>query len=540
MTIFDTALSRVGLTRQSNLDAVKKKLDEVYYWLGETADAQRWNMPSPVIYANQADLYRLDPSLGTALDVLSNDVGISKLNIMRLVGEEERDIPNHDFELLMRNPNPMETGLEFVRDTVCNYKLNGNAIWWLNRADQFSRVDEVWTIPYSQIEPVPDGNLYISHYNYFPGNGKPAIPLPTWEIVHFKTYNPINRFSGLSPIESLITTIQGDLGMRQTSTRTYTEYGGSPQSILAFKDYVNNEAWEDIKREKRQAAMRNEMMMLRGVGEGVTWMSRAMSNKDADFINMLKQNMTDIFNRICPGLLSMLSENATEANALAARATYSEKTLWVMMEAIAQKITSDILPAYGRKIIARYDDPRVVDRRLKLDEQAAFERSHTMEEVRKEFYGDEALGDDRDKLLVAQITPNSGDIQKPAPVALPVKPSEQEKEIEPNGAQPAEETPESDNESEDVSIKAVVEDLKKWRQMALRGKTKAEAFQSSVIPVKTMATLRVKVRTLKDKNILAEVFDTAIAQASRPRVSEAAILQGIVSGLKALEKKRAG
>lgn len=536
MSIFDNALTYLGLTRKRDADAVKKKLEEVSHWLGETADAQRWNMPSPIIYANQADLYRLDPSLGTALDVLSNDVGTAKLNILRMVGEEERDIPNHDFELLMRNPNPMDTGLEFMRDTVCNYKLNGNAIWWLNRADQFSRVDEIWTIPYSQITPEPDGNMYISHYNYFPGNGKPAIPLPTWEIVHFKTYNPNNRFAGLSPIESLATTVRGNLGMRETSTRMYTEFGGAPQSILAFKEYVNDEAWEDIKKEKRQAAMRNEMMMLRGVGDGVSWMARAMSNKDAEFISLLKQNTVDIFNRICPGLLSMLSENATEANALAARATYAEKTLWVMMEAIAQKVTSDILPAYGRKIVARYDDPRVVDRRLKLDEQAAFERSHTIEQVRKEFYGDDPLGDERDKLFVSQINANSGGIQKPPPVIQPPAPlQEKEKEAKPIDEESATE------EGEDTSVKAIVDDLKRWRQMALRGKAaKAEAFTSTVIPAKTMATLRVKVRTIKDKNLLAEAFDIAIKSAQKPKVSEAAILAGIVTGLKALETKRAG
>ena len=34
--------------------------------------------------------------------------------------------------------------------------------------------------------------------------------------------------------------------------------------------------------------MRNEMMMLRGVGEGVTWMSRALSSRDAEFIENLE------------------------------------------------------------------------------------------------------------------------------------------------------------------------------------------------------------------------------------------------------------
>ena len=185
----------------------------------------------------------------------------------------------------------------------------------------------------------------FSHYDYFAGNGKAQMRLETWEIFHLKTYNPNNRFIGLSPLESLAVTLRGDLEMRETTTNNYAEYGGAPQSILTFKEFVADPAWKDVKAEIRSAAKRNEMMMLRGVGDGVSWLQRALSNKDMDFVAGLKQNLTDVFNRMCPGLLSMLSENATEANALAARATYSEKTQWPLREVIAQKGTSDILPA---------------------------------------------------------------------------------------------------------------------------------------------------------------------------------------------------
>lgn len=545
MSIIDNVLNRMGLTTtkqvQSQIEeAVKREIDKVHVWLGETADAQRWEIPDPAIFANQADLYRVNPTLGTAMDVLMDDVGLTKFNVSMLIGEEKRAKNNHEFEKLLRTPNPLDSGLEFMRDTTANYKLNGNSVWWLNRANPYDKPDELWTIPFGMIKPVPDRYMYLSHYEYYPGNGKEPMPIPLWQICHFKTYNPNNRFVGLSPIESLVVTIQGDLGMRKTKTTMYTEYGGAPQSILAFKDWVPNEAWGDIKKEKRDAAMRNEMLMLRGVGDGVSWMSRAISSRDAEFVENIRLNMVDIFNRMCPGLLPMLSENATEANALAARATYSEKSLWKTLEAFAQKITHTILPAYGPKLVGEFDDPRVVDRKLEMEEERQYSETHTLEEIRMKFYEDEPLGDKRDKLLIKQINAQSGDIQEPPPTpvqpAMPNAPKPEQKDDE----QPAEETPVVENEAEDVSAKSAIADLLKWRKMALRGKLgKAQEFKSDIIPALVVASIKARLPLISGQENIAHLFDTQIERMKpKPKLSGADILKGIELAVRAMELKK--
>lgn len=498
MSMIDNILQRFGFISEKEFtnrvtEAVKLELDKALpAWLGETAEAEKWDIPDPSIFANQADMYRLSPVLGTAISILGNDIGTSKINVKRMVGEELRDIPNHELEVRLRNPNPADSGLEFMQYTTSTYLLNGNAVWWLNRKDADSTVDEIWTIPFSKISPVPDGRQYVSHYDYFPGAGKEKMRLETWEIVHFKMFNPNNRFVGLSPLESLAVTLQGDLSMRRTNTVNYTEYGGAPQSILAFKDYVAEPAWTSIKEEKRLAAKRNEMMMLRGVGDGVSWLQRALSNKDMEYIAGLKQNMTDIFNRMCPGLLSMLSDSATEANALAARATYAEKTLYPLMEVFAQKITTDILPAYGRKLVAMFDDPRVVDRKLQLEEMQEYAKYHTIEEVREKYYQAEPLGDERDKLLLSQIR------------AQAAEPKEQENPTN----MPQEATP-----SQDGAVDAMKADLMRWKRVALRkfGKEQPK-FYSDHIPDRLNREIAAKLNACKSPAEVADLFENVKPQ----------------------------
>ena len=532
MSILDNVMNRFGFISQKQFEegvteALKRELEKVYPWMRETADAQQWSIPDPAKFANQADMYRLSPILGTAVDLLGRRLGTSKFNVKRMRGEDEIDIPNHPFELLLRNPNPMDSGLELMQDTGSNYELNGNSVWWLNKTDRFAPPTEIWTIPYHMIEPVPDGRLYLSHYNYFPGNGKDPIRFETWEILHLKNYNPFNRFFGLSPIESLAVTLVGDQAMRKTNTNNYVDYGGTPQGILAFKDFVPNNAWNDIKSEKKEAAKRNEMMMLRGVGDGITWMQRAMSNKDSEFISILKANMTDVFNRMCPGLLAMLDPNSTEANALAARATFAEYTLYPLQEAIAQKITLQILPSYGIKLVGHFDDPRVVDRKLELDEQNAFERSHTLEEVRREYYQDEPLGDERDNELMANLK---------TPANLPQKPI-------PQNNQPVTQNQDTvttqDTGQQDLTMKARRDELLKWRRMALKGKAKASEFQSTILPPSTMSAIKQRLSLLSEKEGIAALFDAHLDKLKPQEiVNPADVLRGIELGVRALEMKK--
>lgn len=525
MAFKDKILSALGLVSKKELEAVKAELKNIPGWLGETADAEKYNIPDPYIYATQSDLYRLSPDLGMAIDKVGRDFGLSRLNVKRMVGEDERDIPNHPFELLWRNPNPLHSGVEFGQSLLSSYLLNGNAIIWLNRANEYENPQELWYIPYEMIEPVPDGRMFLNGYNFYPGMGKEPLLLPVWQVVHVKTYNPHSYFMGLSPLESLGDTIMGNLGMRGTKRKQYTEFGGAPQSILASKDWVNDEAWNEFNAKVRKAAQENSILTLRGVGEQLTWMQRALSSKDAEFTQNLEADMKTILNRIAPGLLQMISADATEATALAARATYSE-TLWSFLEVFAQKLTGKPVDGYGRKLVVEFEDPRVVDRRLELEEQDQYGKTHTIEELRAKYYQDDPLGDERDKLLVSEIR-----VKASAP-GFSGNEGDQGADEDANTDQ--------DEQADDVSMKAALDELRAWRMIALRGKkSKAANFESFIIPNDIMDGIKARLAKTDNKSVIAQIFDTAMAGLeTKPERSAAHILKGIELGVKALEMRR--
>jgi len=110
MSIIDKAVNRLaeavknGRFGRSLVDSVKRELEKVPQWLGETADAQQYDMPDPSVYASQADMFRLSLPLSTALRVVGRDFGMMKINVKRMVGEDERDVKNQSLRGCYANP----------------------------------------------------------------------------------------------------------------------------------------------------------------------------------------------------------------------------------------------------------------------------------------------------------------------------------------------------------------------------------------------------------------------------------------------------
>ncbi len=385
-------------------------------WLQRTGEAQRFSVPEYWLPSNQLELYQRLSWVAIAVGAVAASAATTVLSVKQLEGEEESDIVNHPLELLLQRPNPLMSRYELLEATFAHRLLTGNAYWWLNRTHERNEPAEIWLLPSNQVRPQPDGRLFLKGYLYDPGDGV-EIALEPWEVVHFKRFHPSHHFVGLSPIEALATVATGDLAMQKWNTAFFGEDNAKLPGALAFADPIDDATWQqmraDVKRE--HGGTKRNLMMLRNVGKGgVEWVSMAMSQKDMEFLGARNFNKEEIFATFAPGLASVLAINATEANSKAGRATFNELAVWPLLTSIAEKITNDVLPAYGDNLRAEFDDVRDSDRALELAEQDSYARTHTIDEVRQKYYGDDGLGDERGGLLVAQVGQNAG----PAPVGL--------------------------------------------------------------------------------------------------------------------------
>lgn len=384
MGILDNLAARLGYTKANpQYPQFARSMAEAYKYEsgGQSPEAQ-------------ARLYTQFTWAATAIDAKAKAFAATvEYEVHRRIGEGQEDIDNHPFELVLQNPNPLQSRFELFRDMCSWLSITGESYVWLNRPGENAPPTELWILPSTMVKPVPDGQMYLRGYLLDAGRGQ-TIALEPWEVMFTKTFNPQNPFRGLSDLASLMTVAQGDIAQQKWNRDIYASEGGRLPGLLAFADPIDDAQWEDIKRTASEESKRNGIMKLRGVGKGgVEWINTASSQKDAQLIDTRAFTKEEVWTKIAPGLLNILDKNVTEANATAGKAVFLDYCLWPIALAFGDRFTKDIMPAYGAEYICAPNDFRETNRLIDLQEQAEFAKYHSINEVRSEYYGEEPVPD---------------------------------------------------------------------------------------------------------------------------------------------------
>lgn len=413
----DNIAGSIGNAVAAYRNAVKGTIGDIPDWLSASAEGERWkNEPDMRIARNQLELYMRLSWVEIAVGHVARQVAGVPLGIKKLEDEKRIEVVNHPFELLLQRPNPSQSRFEFLEALMSYWAISGNGYAWLNKANKQAQPEEMWVIPSHRIKPVPDERMYIQGYLYDTGHGE-ELPIEPWEVMHIKRYNPLNQYVGLSPVEALAIVSEGDLAAQKYNTNYFGKNNAKASGIVAFASPINNPDWEKIKDDwrKQHGGTKRNLLMLRNTGDkGVNWVSTAMTQKDMEFLSGREFTKREIFAMFAPGLSSWLDVNSTEANSVTGKEAFKELAVWPANTALAEKITNDILPTYGDNLVAEFEDVRIEDKAQQLKEQEAYERSHTIAEVREKFYDDKPIGDERDDLIpsVASGEDRSGDEEK--------------------------------------------------------------------------------------------------------------------------------
>lgn len=113
----------------------------------------------------------------------------------------------HRFVRLLERPNPPYSGTVLWFATMVEWCLTGNAYWLkIRNRGGTGDVVQLWFTPGAMLQPrwPRDGSVYISHYEYAPGDGK-RYALDPRDVVHLRHgLNPRNTRLGLSPLDAVL------------------------------------------------------------------------------------------------------------------------------------------------------------------------------------------------------------------------------------------------------------------------------------------------------------------------------------------------
>ena len=109
----------------AEITALKASRKEWENWQLQTVDAESYTLPDPSVYGNQADLYRTLSWVLLAVDITAAAGALTPFSVARIIsGKEPKDISNHPLEMLIRNPNELDSRYEFLYATIAFYKLS--------------------------------------------------------------------------------------------------------------------------------------------------------------------------------------------------------------------------------------------------------------------------------------------------------------------------------------------------------------------------------------------------------------------------------
>lgn len=398
MNVIDRALARLGYIKQDGYQAPA--------WARAGWQGERDAIPDGEDVAKQGELYAKLSWIQIAVSIYAQSAAATPLHVEELQGEETKAINNHAFEQRIRQPNPLQSRFEFLESHFSFRRLTGNCYWWLNRSTKDDEPTEMWIIPSQKIRPVPDGRMFLKGYLYDPGDSGRPIPLEPWEVCHFKTWNPRSQYVGLSVVEALAIGAHGDLAAQRYDANFYDKDNAKVPGALAFADPISDPDWKRMKAEidQQHGGTKRKLMMLRNVGKGgVEWVQMSLSHADMQYLEKRQFTKEEIFSIIAPGLASAIAINANEASGRTGDAVFNARALYPAHVATAEKITADILPAYGPNLVAGFEDVRHKDRQLELQEQRAAAQVLTIDELRKKYYQEDPIGDERGRLLPAEV-----------------------------------------------------------------------------------------------------------------------------------------
>ena len=315
------------------------------------------------------------------------------------------ELLEHPILKLIQNPNPMQSGAQYMRTKVGFYLLSGNG--YEEKVTAGSTVRELYQLRPDRMQVIPSATGFPEAFQYR-YNGK----IVRWDVDparmdcdvrHIKAFNPLDDWYGLSPIEAGAYAVdQNNEAMKWM--QALLQNSARPSGALVTKDdkEMSEDQFSRLKAqiEDQYSGSRNagRPMLLEG---GLAWQQMGMSPVDMQIIETKYSSARDVALAlgVPPQLIGIPGDN-TYANYAEARLAFWEDTVIPLIDMIADDWNAWLADAEGINLRPNLDMiPAIADKRRTLWDMADKATDLTINE-RRDMKGYEPI-QGGDVLLVA-------------------------------------------------------------------------------------------------------------------------------------------
>ncbi len=215
-------------------------------------------------------------------------------------------------------------------------------------------------------------------------------------VLHLKTFNPLNDWYGLSPIEAAAYSIDQH-NQAGAWNQAMLQNGARPSGAIVVKSEKDgsggNLSQEQYQRLKAQIndhysgpVNAGRPILLEG---GLEWKEMSLSPRDMDFIESKHSSARDIALAfgVPPQLLGIPGDN-TYSNLIEARLSLWEQTILPTLENIICHLNSWLVPKFGKDLCLSYDKDAIeilMEKRQKMWKYVQNASFMTLNEKREAF-----------------------------------------------------------------------------------------------------------------------------------------------------------
>lgn len=261
--------------------------------------------------------------------------------------------PTHPLAALLRNPNPMDTGMQLIERAQLHLDLTGNAYILMMPNASLSNIIEMWMLDPRYVRILTAKTGMIRSYEYRAGNRKWEIPPEL--IIHAKYPNPVNDYYGASPLMAIATEIDIDVESKAHQYH-WLKNGILPPMAIEFEGFLN----ESVLKQLRGALKRDHTGKQAGTalivpqgGKVQTLGLREMELNYGQSRKDVRDEITSAFR--VPKILIGITEDVNYASADAARAVFAEDTITPLLTRWDSILTERLAPYFGDGLIVRHD-----------------------------------------------------------------------------------------------------------------------------------------------------------------------------------------
>ena len=305
-----------------------------------------------------------------------NKIADAVASVPWMVFRGEQELTAHPIIDLLRRPNPMQSGAQYVRSKVGFFLLSGNG--YEERVTIGGAVRELYQLRPDRMQIVPGNNGFPLAYQYR-NNGR----VVRWDVDpstldsdvrHIKSFNPLDDWYGLSPIEAGAYAIDQN-NQSMIWMQALLQNSARPSGALVTdkdKD-LSDDQFERLKAqiEDQYSGARNagRPMLLEG---GLDWKQMGLSPVDMQIIETKFSSARDVALAlgVPPQLLGIPGDN-TYSNYQEARLAFWEDTVIPLLDLIADDWNQWIAEPQGVELRPDIDSvPAIADKRQTLWEMA--------------------------------------------------------------------------------------------------------------------------------------------------------------------------